>query len=299
MILALLLGLCFYRLHTHERLKPGTNWTSRELLYIGVALLGLRIDVSDLSTVSPASIALVIIALALTICAGLVLARLLKEDRDCGLLMGCAVAICGVSAAAAVCSVMEDCEERDRQLAITVAGITGLSTLAMIIYPVVVQTIGYTAAEAGLFMGATIHNVSQAVGAGYSISNGAGDVTVVYKLLRVSMLLPVILCIVWLTTSTKMKAVMTPVQKLKAYFPTFLIVFIALAILSLLGWVPGEVTEIGNKAAKFCLVVSLVAIGMKTNLKDVVSHGLKPLLAMTLTTLFLAGFVMAGIAALA
>ena len=44
-----------------------------------------------------------------------------------------------------------------------------------------------------MFLGATIHDVAQVVGAGYSISPAAGDTATLVKLMRVAMLLPVIM----------------------------------------------------------------------------------------------------------
>ena len=101
-----------------------------DLLYIGVALLGLRIDLADLVSAGWLSAAIVIGGLGVTILFGVWFAQLLREDRKFGILMGGAVAICGASAAAAICAAMPKCDARDRQLTITIAGITGLSTLA-------------------------------------------------------------------------------------------------------------------------------------------------------------------------
>jgi len=286
MMMALLLGLCVHNFCVGvTSLKSGIDWSSRGLLYIGVALLGLRIDVSDLAQAGFSAAAFVLFTLVATIAFGFFIARSFGENRQFGFLMGGAVAICGVSAAAAICSAMEDCETRDRELTITIAGITGLSTIAMILYPIIVHNLSLTTAEAGLFLGGTIHNVSQAVGAGYSISPEAGDVTVIFKLLRVAALLPIIANM----QNPSLAA------KVRSYFPPFLVAFIFLAFLNCLQLVPEPVTLAGNEAAKWCLIISLAAIGIKTNLREVFTHGKKPLIAMTLTTAFMAGFVLLGI----
>lgn len=295
MMLALLLGLCLHGLSGRASLKCGIDWTSRGLLYIGVALLGLRIDISDLAQAGLPAAAFVLAVLVGTIAFGFFTARAFGENRQFGFLMGGSVAICGVSAAAAICSAMEDCDTRDRELTITIAGITGLSTIAMILYPVIAHSLSLNTAEAGLFLGGTIHNVSQAVGAGYSISPEAGDVTVIFKLLRVAALLPIIVLISIFSGTLSNMQNPSLGQKVRSYFPTFLVAFIVLALLSCLQIVPAPVTEAGNAAAKWCLIISLAAIGMKTNLKEVFVHGKKPLLAMTLTTAFMAGAVLGGI----
>ena len=121
------------------------------------------------------------------------IARTFGQTKDFSILMSGAVAICGVSAAAAICAALDECETRNEELAITVAGITVLSTIAMIAYPIVSHVLNLNNLDAGILMGGGIHNVSQAVGAGYAVSPEAGDLSVLLKLLRVSMLLPIII----------------------------------------------------------------------------------------------------------
>lgn len=295
LMLAVVMGICLHGLSSVPILKDGICWTGHSLLYMGVALLGLRIDVADLTNAGFLSAAIVVSVLIATILFGIVFARLLKEDNKFGILMGGAVAICGASAAAAICSALPKCETRDRQLAITIAGITGLSTLAMFLYPVGAKILTLTESEAGLFLGGSIHNVSQAVGAGYSLSDEAGDVTVVLKMLRVSMLLPIVFLISVLAASNSGETAACGRKSLTDYFPPFLIVFGALAVLSCMSLIPAPVADLGNEAAKWALIISLAAIGMSTNIKDVFSHGKRPLFVMTITTLFMAGAILTSI----
>lgn len=295
MLAAIVLGLVMHFLATIEELQSGINWCAKSLLYIGVALLGLRIDITDLSEAGFIIPALVLLTLFATIGMGFLVSRLLGQTKGFSFLIGGSVAICGVSAAAALCSSMEDCDTREQELAITVAGITVLSTLAMLFYPIVAQTIGLSDTAAGVLMGGSIHNVSQAVGAGLSISGNAGDMAVLTKLLRVSMLLPIVF-IIAIFAGRKTAAAHTNLgQKIMAYFPPFLIVFFILALLSCLHVVPDAIKYTGKALANIALVVSLVAIGIKTDLKQVVTVGAKPLLAMTITTVMMAAIILAGI----
>jgi uncharacterized membrane protein YadS len=65
----------------------------------------------------------------------------------------------------------------------------------MVLYPMITSLLGLGKQEAGVFLGGTIHDVAQVVGAGYGMSKETGDVATIVKLLRVAMLLPVILVI--------------------------------------------------------------------------------------------------------
>ena len=88
----------------------------------------------------------------------------------------------------------------------TVIGVSALSTLAMIVYPMLARALGLDPLPAGIFLGATIHDVAQVVGAGYSMSTETGDVATLVKLMRVAMLLPVIVFAVMFTRARPAKA---------------------------------------------------------------------------------------------
>jgi len=167
MLVAIVSGLALSSQTTSDTLKPGLEWSAKTILYLGVALLGLRIDLSLLLGSGFFLPALAIGLVAFTLTAGFFVSKWLTKDSHFALLIASAVAVCGVSAAAAVCCALPNCDKRNSQLALTIGGITVLSTFAMIAYPFVAQTLAMTDAESGMFLGGTIHNVSQAVGAGY------------------------------------------------------------------------------------------------------------------------------------
>lgn len=295
MLLAILVGLMLNSIVTAKPTKAGIHWSSKSLLYIGVALLGLRMDLSILMGAGWIYPAFAFGLLTLTLSFGFLISRWLTGDKYFSILMCSAVAVCGVSAAAAVCCALPKCNSRDSQMAITVGGITVLSTVAMIAYPIGASFFGFSAAEAGIFMGGTIHNVSQAVGAGYTVSEPTGDIATLVKLLRVSALLPVIIMITFLFNRAETQDPQNSKRSWASYFPSFLVVFFVLALLKTAGLVPETIESIGRLAAEFCLIISMVAIGIKTDMKQVLIVGVKPLLAMTFTTLLMAGFAIGGL----
>jgi len=295
MLLAIIIGLLLHALNSIQAFKAGINWSSRGLLYAGVALMGLRIDFSDLSQAGFLAPALVLLTLAVTLFGGYLIARAFGQSKDFSILMSGAVGICGVSAAAAICTALDECESRNEELAITVAGITVLSTITMIAYPIAAHALSLDTLASGVLMGGGIHNVSQAVGAGYAMSPEAGDLSVLLKLLRVSMLLPIIIIVSVMWGKNAATPYPSLGAKIKANSPPFLIVFLILAVLSCLQLIPQPVTEIGNKAAHWALVVSLIAIGIKTDMRQVLTVGIKPLIAMTLITLLMAAILLLGI----
>lgn len=288
MMLALILGLLAARLYKVASLKAGIDFTAKPLLLIGVALLGLKIDIGAILAAGAFAPLLSVGALLLTFLFGLVLCRVLGINRQFSVMISAAVAICGVSAAMALCCVLPGCKNRERELAVTIAGITVLSAAVMIIYPAIAHSLDLTDFQSGAFFGATIHNVSQVVGAGYSVSVEAGDVGTFVKLIRVSMLLPVIV----LVSLVYGGAENTDKPRWTTYIPPFLIAFFILAVIRSFGVIPENIISPLSSLSELLLIMSLVAIGLKTNILDIATVGPKPLMAMVGTTVFMVGIVL-------
>ncbi len=136
MLFALLLGIAVNFLSRDERCKPGIEFASRSILRLGVALLGARITFDQIQSLGGGALVLTAGAVVLTILCGIVLARSAGLARDFGLLTGGSVAICGASAALAIASVLPRGPDHERDTIMTVVAVTALSTIAMVLYPV-------------------------------------------------------------------------------------------------------------------------------------------------------------------
>jgi uncharacterized integral membrane protein (TIGR00698 family) len=200
---------------------------------------------------------------------------------------GGAVAICGASAALAISSVMPKSKDLERNTIFTVVSVTTLSTVAMIFYPILSGLIGFTDHEAGVFFGGTIHDVAQVVGAGFSVSQEAGDTSTIVKLLRVTMLLPVVLVFTMLFKKERGEDGARP-----ATIPTFLIAFAALVAVNSTGLVPDVIMSVLGDVSRWCLVTAIAALGMKTSFKALALVGWKPVLLVVAETLLMAAFVL-------
>ena len=291
MLFALLLGMSLNFLSQEGKCVEGIQASATLVLRIGVALLGLRISVGQVAELGVYTVLLVVAAVTLTIALGVALARLCSLDTRFGVLTGGAVAICGASAALALSAVLPRHAHSDRDLSVAVIGVTAFSTIAMIAYPIVIARFGMDHHQSGVFLGATIHDVAQVVGAGYSVSAETGDTATIVKLLRVAMLLPVVF-LVSLATRLHVGAA----SRTEPLLPWFAVAFAALVLVNSSGWVPAPVTKFADEASRWCLVTAIAAIGMKTSLKELVVIGPRPVLLIVLQTLLLAGLVGALIA---
>ena len=289
MLFALLLGMSMNFLSTQDPCRPGIEFAARDVLRIGVALLGTRITLGQIAALGWRPIVLVIATVAITILVSIVVARAIGFRRLFGLLTGGATAICGASAALALAAALPAHPNKERATLFTVIGVSTLSTLAMIVYPMIVNVLDLGPQAAGVFLGATIHDVAQVVGAGYGVSQETGDTATVVKLMRIAMLLPVIVCAAMITRASGGAAT----AQRPPLLPWFAVAFIAFVAINSTGWVPPAVQEFGGDASRWCLVIAIGALGIKTELKQLVSVGLRPVALMIGETVFLALLVLA------
>ena len=291
MLMGLLLGLSCHFLSESDRFTRGLVWASGPCLRFGVALLGLRLSLGDVATLGWNAIAVVCAAVVMTVLFGVIWARLLGCDRHLGLLTGGAVGICGASAAMAISAVLPESEVRHRQTLFTVIGVATFSTAAMIFYPIAGDLFNFSSADMGLFIGATIHDVTQVVGAGYSVSTETGDLATFVKLVRVAMLVPIVMAIaVYCRLEDRREGggVVT-----RPTFPIFLIGFVGLFALNNVVEIPTIMADGLSQLATGLLLLAVTALGVRTSLREVASIGWRPICLLAGETVFLAAMILA------
>jgi uncharacterized integral membrane protein (TIGR00698 family) len=294
MLMALLLGIAFHFLAEEGRCVPGIAVTAKTVLRFGVALLGARISVELLIGLGAPLIILVILGVILTILFGLIGARLLGRGWRFALLTGGAVAICGASAAMAIAAVLPKNEHSEKNLIFTVLGVTVLSTGAMILYPVITQALDLDPLATGVFLGGTIHDVAQVVGAGFSVSQETGETATLVKLIRVTMLAPVVL-VFSLSIRARNQHGATEGER-PPLIPGFVWAFLALATINSLGLVPDVAGDFLGDLSRWALLVAIAAVGMKTALRTILDVGGQAIALIVAETVFLAVFILIGLA---
>ncbi|MGB3391801.1 MAG: YeiH family protein [Pseudaminobacter sp.] len=292
MLMALLLGIAFHFLAEEGRCVAGIDFTAKKVLRIGVALLGVRISVDLLLALGPGLIALLVLAIICTILFGLIGAKLLGRGWRLALLTGGSVAICGASAAMAIAAVLPKNQFSERNLIFTILGVTVLSTIAMIAYPLITNTLGLDHRAAGVFLGGTIHDVAQVVGAGFSVSEETGETATLIKLIRVTMLAPVVL--VFSLTFRNMQSGDADTSKRPPLVPGFVLGFLVLAALNSFGLLPQMVVSTASDVSRWALLLGIAAVGMKTALKNIFDVGREAVILIIAETIFLAVFILVG-----
>lgn len=284
---ALLFGMAFHFLAMHPPTRPGIEFTARTVLRFGVGLLGASIGWEQIASLGAGSVLLVALGVAATILLGAGIARFVRHSAAEGVLTGGAVAICGATAALAISAVLPRTERTSQFTLLTVVGVTALSTVAMILYPAVVPLLGFDSIAAGIFLGGTIHDVAQVVGAGYMISPEAGATATYVKLLRVAMLVPAVLV---LTIAFRDGAS----TRRSPVLPWFLVLFMALVAVNTAGLIPPSAGAALAATSRWCLVAAIAALGVMTSFGDLAALGWQPLILLVSETVFLAVLIVAG-----
>lgn len=288
MLMAILFGIPLHFLMVDAKCADGINFAARHVLRFGVGLLGLRVSFDMVQAIGWGQVGVITLGVAATILLSVALAPMMGKDRLFGFLTGGAVAICGASAAMAINSILPKSEESERNLSFTVISVTVLSTVAMILYPILAQALGLDTQSTGVFLGGTIHDVAQVVGAGYSVSEEAGDVATVVKLFRVTLLAPVVFIGALILRQSASASEDRP-----PLLPLFVVGFLFLAVLNSYHLVPSIVVDGAGQVSRAALVVAVAAVGMKTSLDKLRFVGREAIMMLIVQTVFLGGFVLA------
>ncbi|UVO50809.1 putative sulfate exporter family transporter [Sphingomonas sp. SUN019] len=275
-LMALLIGLALNFLSADTRLTPGLAFASRSLLRWGIVLVGVRVTFGQIWSLGPVALIAVVGIVAATIGVGILAARRLGFDRAFGTLAGGAVAICGASAAMALATTLGERRASQAQLTLVLVGISAMSALAMVTYPIVAHWLALSDLKAGFLLGASIHDVAQALGAGYSYSDGAGQIAAIVKLTRVALLAPVLAVVaMFLPRGTGAKG---------PGIPWFVVGFFAMAGVNSFGVIPVPVAHGAEALATGLLAAAVTATAIRSPLAQLMEAGPRPLIVILAAT---------------
>ena len=289
MLMAILIGMSLNFLSEDKKCEKGINFSSKNILYLGIILLGSRITFENILSININITFLIILAVILTILFSIFFLRLFGFQYRFGILIGGAIAICGASAALAISSVLPKDERSNERLTFVILGVTVISTICMIFYPILANFLEMDNVSAGIFFGATIHDVAQVIGAGFTLSDETGDTATIIKLFRVTLLFPVVILISLLSYRYKSN---NDSNNKPPLVPYFIIFFIFMVIINSLNLIPLNLQFYLNEISSWFLLIAISAVGTKTRLQSLRIIGFIPILSMITVTLFLLMFIL-------
>ncbi len=174
-------------------ISPGLQVASRRFLRVGIVLLGLQLVVGDIIglgwPVLLGATTIVAGGIGVTMAAG----RLLGVSRSQTLLIACGFSICGAAAVTGVDGVLR--KRNSDETATAVALVVIFGTVMIGVLPAAGTVLGLDQHDAGVWAGASVHEVAQVVATAGIIGTPALKVAVLVKLARVLLLAPVLAAI--------------------------------------------------------------------------------------------------------
>lgn len=281
MIIGIILGMIYansLRMHLPDTWVPGIQFCSKKVLRLGIILYGFRLTFQDVVAVGTAGIVIDVIVVTVTIIGGYWLGRLLRMDRDIALLTSIGSGICG---AAAVLGAEATLRTKPYKTAVAVATVVIFGTLSMFLYPIAYRAgiLSLDPVQMGLFGGSTLHEVAHAVGAGNAMGGEIANITVIVKMIRVMLLVPVLLVLALWVASRKSAATAEGGEvagKSKIAVPWFALGFLAVIAFNSFDLLPVAVVDVINYIDTFLLTMAMAALGAETSVDKFKKAGAKP-----------------------
>lgn len=282
MIIGIVLGMVYansLRMHLPDTWVPGIQFCSKKILRLGIILYGFRLTFQDVVAVGTAGIVIDTIVVTVTIIGGYWLGKLLRMDRDIALLTSIGSGICG---AAAVLGAEATLRTKPYKTAVAVATVVIFGTLSMFLYPIAYRAgiLDLSPVQMGIFGGSTLHEVAHAVGAGNAMGGEIANVTVIVKMIRVMMLVPVLLVLAWWVAASRKSVAVAEggeaAGKSKIAVPWFALGFLAVIAFNSFDLLPAAVVDVINYIDTFLLTMAMAALGAETSFDKFKKAGAKP-----------------------
>lgn len=296
MIIGIILGMLYansLRNNLPETWVPGIQFCSKKILRIGIILYGFRLTFQDIAAVGVAGILVDAIIVAVTIFGGVLIGRWLKMDSDTALLTSVGSGICG---AAAVLGAESTIRTQPYKTAVAVATVVIFGTVSMFLYPIAYRAgvLELSPQEMGIYTGSTLHEVAHAVGAGNAMGGEVANVSVIVKMIRVMLLVPVLLILGFWAARRNAKSAEGG-EKGKVAVPWFAFGFLAVIGFNSLNLLPAVFVDAINYFDTFLLTMAMAALGAETSIDKFKKAGAKPfVLAFCLDVwLIIGGYILA------
>lgn len=281
LIVGIILGMLYansLRNHLPETWVPGIKFCTKQVLRTGIVLYGFKLTFQSVINIGPQALLIDAIIVSATIILGVFLGKLLKMDKDTALLTSIGSSICG---AAAVLGAEPVVKSQPYKAAVAVSTVVIFGTISMFLYPALYRAglFNLTAAQMGLYTGATLHEVAHVVGAGNAMGANISDPAIIVKMIRVMMLAPVLVILSFLLSRFAAAGINKESRvKSEITIPWFAFLFLAVIGFNSLDLLPkGLVTAI-NQFDTFLLTMAMTALGAESSFEKFKKAGAKPFL---------------------
>lgn len=286
-VFGILLGMILAFWKRPQILDKGIKFTSKYILQYSIILLGFEMNLFNVIKVGGQSLLVMIFTLSTSFLTAFFVGKVLHIDGKTTTLIGVGTSICGGSAIAATAPVIQ---AKDEDVAQAISTIFLFNIIAVFLFPPLGHLLGLSDTGFGMWAGTAINDTSSVVAAGASWSSSAGNNTAlafatIVKLTRTLMIVPITLVLA-IHTTRKISKQHADNPQLDAegsqfsfvkIFPWFVIGFVATAVLNTFLPIPAVGSETLVSIGKFMIIMAMTGIGLNTNLKKLLTNGLKPI----------------------
>ena len=229
-------------------LALGGNRWGRVALQTAIVLLGFTLRIDHIVAVSGESLWLVATYVLGVLAVGTGLARLLRLERESGLLMTAGTAICGGTTIATLAPLIN---ARPDQVGVAIGIVFLLNAIALFTFPVIGHALGMSQAQFGVWVALAIHDTSSVLATAAIYGDRALEVATTVKLGRTLWLIPLALFV-----SLSFRASTARVR-----VPAFILAFLAGSLFATLVALPDWFSHAAARTSKALLVIALFFIG--------------------------------------
>ncbi|MCU6746367.1 MULTISPECIES: YeiH family protein [Lachnospiraceae] len=260
-----------------EKFAPGIHYTSKKILQAAVVFLGFGMNLTEILAKGRQSLPIILSTISVSLLIAFFLYKVLKLTPDSAILVGVGSSVCGGSAIAATAPVID---ASDEDVAQSISVIFLFNVLAALLFPTLGGLLGLSNEGFGLFAGTAINDTSSVTAAaaawdGIHASHTL-EAAAIVKMTRTLAIIPITLTLA-LWRGRKEKNRKDSTFSLKKSFPFFVLFFILASVVTTIFQLPYEVTAPLKELSKFLIVMAMAAIGLHTNIIQLVRTGAKPI----------------------
>ena len=287
-MIAILIGIFFGNLFkVRSSFQKGLDFTREYILKLGIICLGIQLKPFEFLEFGKIAIPLIVICIISVLIVIKLLIIKFKIPTRMAYLISIGSTVCGTTAIMATAPVIK---ANKSEVSYAIANITLFGILSMLLYPYFANYyFEGNSLFAGLFLGTSIHETSQVAAAGLIYDQQFNspetlNIATVTKLIRNTFLIIMIPLFAFLYNRGQSKEKNYSIINI---FPYFVLGFIGMIILRNVGdqifisnndleWI--KIINFIKDSSKIFLTMAMAAIGLSTNLKDIIKMGYKPFL---------------------
>ena len=278
-VMALLVGMALNPImNRYKEFNEGVSFAGKIILRIGIILMGVNLNFAEVLSVGKYSLFIMIFTMGTAFGIGNLLGKLFGINWKLTNLLSVSTAICGGSAVATIGPVIK---ARDEDITYAISATFIFDVITVLVFPWIGFALGMAETGFGLWVGTSVNDTSSVVAAGYAFSQLAGNTAVIVKLTRTLFIIPFVL--IFSLISERLEAKSEGVEgrvpiNMKKIFPYFIILFLVVVGLRSTGIIPDNMAAGLSTTSRFCMIMALSAIGLKTSFSDIKSIGPKPMI---------------------